>query len=88
VQRPFHRVEQVSDVVEPDPRPKRAQVSGLNHERRLGIPPPGSGRESPSKGVVHDGAERFTGTAGLRLEPTGDVFVEGQGRSHIVMLRW
>ena len=84
--RPLGRLEQVADVVQAEAGPERAEVARADLERRLRVPIPAAVREREPQALVDDFLERLAGTPDLGLEPAGDVLVERQGRSHILML--
>ena len=85
MERAFDSFEQVADVVDGDSRPQAAEIARIHPECRAR---PGGflGRQSSAQGVIHDLLERQALSPRFGLQPRGDVFVEGQGRSHIMML--
>lgn len=75
----------VGDVVEA-PDQTWAEVKPLRPETRARRAPPTSGIQSGPKQIVHDDLERLPALADRLLQPGRDILVQGQRRSHIMML--
>lgn len=83
--RPLDLLEKLGDVVEVQAGPELPEVSCDDPERlrrARGAP----GCEAGPDRLVHDGAEGPPSPVDLRLEPLGQVVVESQRRSHVLML--
>ena len=81
----FKALQQIADVVESEARPQCAKVTGLDHERlaRGGSGP--LGKPCPKR-VIHDVAKRPAAAPRPRLQLGGHIVIEGQRRTHIMML--
>ena len=86
MERALEALEDLTNVVQAEARSQVAQVAGGNPER-LGRLRDAPARQAPTNGVVHDVAKRPAGRSRLRAEFCRDVLVEGQGRTHIMMLK-
>lgn len=85
MQRAFDLFEKVGDAVQIESRPKASEVARLHRERFAGERCWRAGQASPKRIVDHV-AEGTPRSARERLQLGGDVFVQGEGGAHTVML--
>ena len=85
MRRAFNLVKHLRDVVQIEPGPPAPQVADFNLE---GLPRPrrGRGGQTSAKRLVDDRAERPPSPSRERLQLGGDVVIQRQGGSHILML--
>ena len=81
----FNLVKHLRDVVQIEPGPPATQVADFNLE---GLPRPrrGRGGQTSAERLVDDRAERPPSPSRERLQLGGDVVIQRQGGSHILML--
>ena len=87
MQRPLDGLEQIADVVEAQAGSERAEVARPNLEWRLCAALTAASRQSEPQALVDDLLERLAGAPDLGFQADRDVVVEGQSRSHIMMLK-
>ena len=85
MERALEALENLTDVVQAEARSQVAQVA-RRHPERLGRLRNAPARKAATNGVVHDVSKRPAGHSRLRAEFCRDVLIEGQGRTHIMML--
>lgn len=85
MKRAFRLLDEFGHVVQVQPRPDIAQIAGHNLE---GWPLNGdaSVRQPVAQRLVDNLFERPAGAARFRLELGGHVVIEGESRSHVLML--
>lgn len=84
MQRPFDLVEQIGDAVGVEARSPPSETTRAHAERRT---PEGPNRhQSAAESVVDHVPKGTAGPPAFRLQLCGHIVVEGQGRSHILML--
>jgi hypothetical protein len=81
----FDLLDEFSDVVQSETRAQPSEVARLYVERLPWRGAPGC-RETAPQRLVHHIAKCPPRSSHKRLEPRRDIFVEGQGRSPILML--
>lgn len=86
MERSFDPIEEIRDVVEVEPGAEPPEVACPNAER-LAASPSGATVKRETQELVHRFLERLPAPADLRLQLGRDIFVQRQGRSHIMMLR-
>ena len=85
MQRALNLIEQLSDVVHVQPGPPLPEVPGLDFEGSM-RPRVRRTSQPTTKGLVDHFAERSARPAGEGFKLRGDILVEGQRRSHTLML--
>jgi len=86
MERALDLLEQIGDVVQVEPRPQAPEVARFDLEGLTWGRGGGAGETAP-EGVVDHVAEHPARPPGQGLQRAGNVFVEGDGRAHILMLR-
>ena len=85
MKRALDLLDEPGDIIQAQPWPEIAEVARSYSE----VPRPGGrapANEPPSQRLVDDLAEGPAGAARFRLEPGGDIVVQGERRSHVLML--
>ena len=77
-------LEKFGDTIVAEPW-RQAHRNWRNNERLSGLRI-AAGRQAPAQQVVHGAFERVAGAPDLFLDETGDVVVDGESGSHIMML--
>lgn len=86
MERALHLFDELGDIVEGEPRLDIAEIA----HRCLEGPPPGGNApalQPSAQRLVDDFAEWPAGTARFRLEVGRHVVIQGERRSHVLMLR-
>ena len=78
--------EQIADVVEAKAGSELSKVPGLDLETRLACGAGTPADQRDPEALVHHRPKRLSGATDLGLQPGGHVFIQGQSRSHILML--
>ena len=85
MQRAFNLIDQLRDVVHVQPGPPLAKIPRFDSEGSM-RPRVRRTCQTTTKGFVHHVAERATSPAGEGFKLRCDILVEGQRRSHTLML--
>jgi len=85
VQRAFHALEQLADVLQRNSRAQFAQIARFDLER-LARPRPLIGRPPAPQGIVHHLPQWLSGAARKEPQLRADVVIESQSGPHILML--
>lgn len=83
---PFGDLEQVADVVETQSRPESAKVTSLDIEGRHRWPALAMVKEALAQKLVDYRPEGLSRAPNFGFEPRRHILVEGESRSHILML--
>lgn len=86
MERPFGDLEQIADVVEAEAGSKRPEVSSANLEWWLRGLARTAAYESQPQSLVDHRPERLSRAPHFGFQTGCHVFIQGQGRSHILML--
>lgn len=85
MKRAFDLLDQLRDIVEGEPCPKMTEIAGGNLERLPRSRTVSSGQAATQR-LVDDVTEGTPGTPRLRLELGGYIIIQGERRSHALML--
>ncbi len=83
--RAFKLLQKIANVVQTEPGTKRTQVSCFDAKRPMG-PLSFFREERQAEILIHDFLERPTATSSFRLELGGNVIVQSESRSHVLMM--
>jgi hypothetical protein len=85
MQRALHLLDQISDVVQVESGPSAAELTSVDDKSLARLRPRCIGQAS-TKCVIDHLAKGASSPTGHRLQLGGHIIIEGQGRSHIMML--